>query len=59
LRQRARTENRIFLGDRKRWGTSGKLAADWGIIENVPREVLVERGEGTRRPMKLTARGKR
>jgi hypothetical protein len=25
-------DNEIFLGDRKRWGTSDKLVAEWGII---------------------------
>ena len=49
-------DNKIFLGDRKRWGTSGKLVAEWGIVENVPRDVLVERGEGARRPMMLPKR---
>ena len=49
-------DNKIFLGDRKRWGTSGKLVAEWGIVENVPRDVLVERGEGARRPMALPKR---
>jgi hypothetical protein len=39
-------DNKIFLGDRKRWG----------IVENVPRDVLVERGEGARRPMALPKR---
>jgi len=51
-------DNKIFLGDRKRWGTSGKLIAEWGIVENVPRDVLIERGDGVRRPMLLPKRAK-
>jgi predicted transcriptional regulator of viral defense system len=54
-----RADNKIFLGDRKRWGPSGKLVAEWGIIENVPPDVLIDRAEGQRRPMKLPDRGKR
>ena len=56
LRALVRPTNRIFLGGREQWGTSGKLVAEWGIIENVPRDVLVDRGEGTRRPLLLPSR---
>ena len=59
LRALARVDNKVFLGDRKQWGLTGRLVAEWGIIENVPRDVLVDRGEGVRRPMKLPARGTR
>jgi predicted transcriptional regulator of viral defense system len=59
LHDLVRADNKIFLGDRKRWGASGKLVAEWGIIENVPRDVLIDRGEGQRRPMKLPDRGPR
>ena len=51
LRALVRPTNRIFLGGRERWGTSGKLASEWGIIENVPRDVLLDRGEARRRPL--------
>ncbi len=47
---------RIFFGGRERWGTAGKLAAEWGIIENVPRDVLVDRREGARRSLHLLER---
>jgi predicted transcriptional regulator of viral defense system len=56
LRALVRPTNRIFFGGRERWGMAGKLAAEWGIIENVPRDVLVDRGEGTRRPLRLPKR---
>ena len=59
LRSLVRPTNRIFFGSRERWGTAGKLAAEWGIIENIPRDVLVDRGEGVRRPLKLPKRGAR
>lgn len=59
LRRLVFQDSKIFLGDRKRWGTSGRLVAEWGIVENVPREVLVERGEGQRRAMRLPERGRR
>ena len=32
----------MHLGPRKTWGTAGHLDATWGIIENVPRERLIE-----------------
>jgi predicted transcriptional regulator of viral defense system len=59
LRDLVRPDNKIFFGPRKRWGTSGKLVAEWGIIENVPRDVLVERGDGARRPLRLPKRVER
>jgi predicted transcriptional regulator of viral defense system len=51
-----RPANKIFFGPRERWGTAGKLVADWGIIENVPRDVLVEPGEEARRPLRIPPR---
>jgi predicted transcriptional regulator of viral defense system len=32
----------VHLGARAEWGVSGRLIQPWGIIENVPRERLVE-----------------
>ena len=58
LRSFARVDNKIFLGERTRWGSAGTLAAEWGIIENVPRDVLLDRSEGARRPMKLPPRSR-
>lgn len=44
LQALVRPSSKIHLGPRPRWGTSGSLARPWNIIENVPRETLVERG---------------
>jgi predicted transcriptional regulator of viral defense system len=38
----------IHLGARAEWGLSGRLIQPWGIIENVPRERLVEPRTGRR-----------
>lgn len=35
-------DSKVHLGTRKEWGTSGRLIHPWGIIENVPRDRLVE-----------------
>jgi len=51
-----RPTNRIFLGARSRWGTSGKLDIDWNIIENVPANVLVDPAEAKRRTWALPKR---
>jgi predicted transcriptional regulator of viral defense system len=44
-----RPGSKILLGPRRRWGTSGTLARRWNIIENVPRNILVETGLERRR----------
>lgn len=44
-----RPRSKIHLGSRRRWGTSGPLARPWNVVENVPRAVLISRGEGPRR----------
>ncbi|MGO9837414.1 MAG: type IV toxin-antitoxin system AbiEi family antitoxin domain-containing protein [Polyangiaceae bacterium] len=36
--------NKLHLGPRVDWGTGGRLVRPWGIIENVPRERLLEPG---------------
>jgi predicted transcriptional regulator of viral defense system len=41
--------SKVLLGPRRKWGTHGALAANWGVIENVPRDVLLEKGEAPRR----------
>jgi predicted transcriptional regulator of viral defense system len=33
--------SKIQLGSRRRWGTSGRLARRWNVVENVPRDVLL------------------
>jgi predicted transcriptional regulator of viral defense system len=47
----------IHLGARAEWGASGRLIQPWGIIENVPRERLVEPRAG-RRPRSFGKRTK-
>lgn len=44
-----RPGSKVHLGPRRTWGTSGKLVSPWNIIQNVPREALVEKGERPRR----------
>lgn len=44
-----RPGSKVLLGSRRRWGTSGPLARPWNIVENVPRDVLVEKGAEKRR----------
>ena len=44
LERLARLGGNLLLGPRRRWGTLGRLGRPWSIVENVPREVLVERG---------------
>lgn len=36
---------KVHLGPRPRWGPHGHLSRAWNIVENVPRDVLRERGE--------------
>lgn len=46
----ASPKSKAHLGSRRRWGTAGRLARPWNVIENVPVEVLVEaRDRGRRR----------
>jgi predicted transcriptional regulator of viral defense system len=49
LEQLVRPGSKILLGPRQRWGTHGTLARRWNIVENVPRDVLVEKGAERRR----------
>ena len=48
--------SKVHLGSRAEWGTSGRLNRSWGIIENVPREQLVETAVGRRRLKSFSAR---
>ncbi len=49
LERLVRPGSKVVLGPRRRWGTSGTLALPWNIIENVARDVLVEKGAERRR----------
>lgn len=44
-----RPGSKVHLGSRRKWGTTGRLVRSWNIIENVPRDILVEKGERPRR----------
>lgn len=48
-----RPGSKILLGSRRRWSTRGTLDRRWNIVENVPRDVLVEKGEQHRRRVKF------
>lgn len=45
--------SKIQLGTRRKWGTSGGLARPWNVVENVPRDVLVDRERQPRRRLSL------
>lgn len=57
LQALVRPGNKVHLGPRRQWGTTGKLASPWNIIENVPRDVLVEKGEQHRRRVTFSRPG--
>jgi len=48
--------SKIQFGPRGRWGTSGRLVQPWNVIENVPREALMETGQGPRRRIEFSRR---
>jgi predicted transcriptional regulator of viral defense system len=48
--------SKVHLGSRAEWGTSGRLNHPWSVIENVPREQLVETAVGRRRLKSFPAR---
>jgi predicted transcriptional regulator of viral defense system len=52
--------SKIQLGSRRRWGTSGRLARRWNVVENVPRDVLLAGEPKPRRRVSLPpkARGR-
>jgi len=52
-----RRGSKVHLGARGKWGTSGKLVRPWNIVENVPRDVLVEKAEGLKRRVTLKRPG--
>jgi predicted transcriptional regulator of viral defense system len=51
--------SKVLLGSRRKWGTFGTLAPTWNIVENVPREVLVEKGEERRHRVKFDVEPRR
>jgi predicted transcriptional regulator of viral defense system len=48
-----RPHSKIYLGSRRRWGTSGKLANPWNVMVNVPQEVLLAGSQTGRRRVVL------
>ena len=59
LRKLVRPGSKIVLGSRAKWGLHGSLAREWNVIENVPRQVLVESEEQPRRRVTFAKRGGR
>ncbi len=57
LERLVRPGSKVLLGPRAKWGTRGRLDGDWNIVENVPRDVLIEKGEAPRRRVWLGAAG--
>lgn len=49
-----RKRSKVHLGPRRKWGTAGKLAHPWNIIENVPRDVVLEKNEGPKHRVTLS-----
>lgn len=41
--------SKVHVGARATWGTRGRLVLPWGIVENVPRERLLEDGNQRRK----------
>jgi len=57
LLELVRSQSKIPLGPRRRWGTKGKLVRPWNVVENVPRDVLISPSERARR--RVAFQGKR
>lgn len=53
LERLVRPGSKVLLGPRRRWGTTGTLARPWNIIENVPRDVLIEKGAELQRRVRF------
>jgi predicted transcriptional regulator of viral defense system len=59
LERLVRPGSKVLLGQRRRWGTTGTLARPWNIVENVPRDVLIEKGAERRRRVKFDLESRR
>lgn len=42
-------QSKLLLGPRAEWGTRGRLVQPWGVVENVPREQLLDAEHDGRR----------
>ncbi|MEW5982372.1 MAG: type IV toxin-antitoxin system AbiEi family antitoxin [Acidobacteriota bacterium] len=49
--------SKIHVGSRRRWGTTGRLAKPWNVVENVPRDVLLSGNEKPGRRVVLPSTG--
>jgi predicted transcriptional regulator of viral defense system len=49
LHRLVRPRVKVHLGSRRQWGSRGRLDRTWNVIENVPRDVLIEKGESKAR----------
>ena len=49
LRALVKPGSKVHLGSRTEWGTSGHLVQPWDIVENIPREQLLEKDRDRRR----------
>ena len=59
LERLVRPGSKVLLAERRRWGTSGALVRPWNIVENAPRDVLVEKGAERRRRVKFDLESRR
>ena len=53
------SNSKIFLGSRGEWGTKGDLIHPWNILQNIPTDVLLEKGETGRRKIVFSGRSNR
>jgi predicted transcriptional regulator of viral defense system len=49
LLELVRPKSKILLGSRRKWGTRGKLARPWNVVENISHDLLLPKGENPTR----------
>ena len=52
-----RPESKIPLGPGAKWGRHGPLSRSWGVIQNVPRDVLLAPDERPKRRVRFGKKG--
>ena len=57
LRELVRPASKIALGPGAKWGRHGSLSRAWGVIENVPRDVLLATDERPKRRLRFEKKG--
>ena len=50
---------KVHIGSRRRFSTAGKLVRPWNVVENVPRDVLLEARDHGRRPVSFGSGSKK